>query len=493
MKPCITKDNNNHDVLIMGAGFAGIAMAAELKKAGVARFVVLEAESGIGGTWWLNRYPGCGCDVQSHLYSLSGAPNAHWSSEFAKRAEIQRYLEDIAQTQGLWPHIQLNCRVASARWDETANGWRVVDSTGQSHHSRCLVSAVGGLARPRTPDIPGLETFAGQTVHSQRWPDTLDVGGQRVGVIGTGASAVQFIPPVAQKAKHLTVFQRTPNWVLPKPDHPIRPIWQRLYQHVPVFRYLKRLRLFLLLETRLPAFTRWPKLSFFHRRRALRHLRQSIQDPKLQHKLVPDYAMGCKRVLMSNDYYPALARPNVALITDPIERVTSDGIVDQTGHHHALDVLILGTGFEATAPVPHGLVVGRHGQDLASVWDDGPSAYKGTTVSGFPNFFTLLGPNTALGHNSVLLMIEGQVRYVMAALKTMQDKRLQSIEVKDEAQQHWQRKLDQKLERAVWSQGGCQSWYLHPKSQRNTTLWPATTITFKHHTKRFDAAAYRCK
>ena len=477
----------------MGAGFAGIAMASQLKKAGIDRFIVLEAEDGIGGTWWLNRYPGCGCDVQSHLYSLSTHPNAQWSTEFARRAEIQAYLEDMVHAQGLSAHIRLKQRVESARWDEACQHWCVVDGQGQSHTSQCLVSAVGGLARPRLPNIPGLEKFAGQTVHSQRWPEALELTGQRVGVIGTGASAVQFIPPVAQKAGHLTVFQRTPNWVLPKPDHPIRPTWQRAYRRIPILRHLKRLTIFLLLETRLPAFTRWPKLSFFHRFKALRHLRKSIADPALRRQLTPDYAMGCKRVLMSNDYYPALAQANVSLITAPIDRITDHGVVDHTGHRHDLDVLILGTGFQATSPVPRGLIVGRNHQDLADLWEDGPTAYKGTTVAGFPNFFTLLGPNTALGHNSVLLMIEGQVRYVLDAVQTLQSRQLHSIEVKPDAQAAWQQRLDTKLNRAVWSQGGCQSWYLHPKSQRNTTLWPGSTIAFKRHTRRFDVAAYRCE
>ncbi len=482
-----------YDVLIIGAGFAGIAMASELKRSPSKRFIVLEAEAGIGGTWWLNRYPGAACDVQSHLYSLVGAPNANWSSEFARRGEIQAYLEDIAQREALWPHILLQRRVESGHWDEEAKHWSVTDSAGVTYTTRCLVSAVGGLARPQWPDIPGLGNFRGQTVHSQQWPNDLVLTNKRVGVIGTGASAVQFIPHVAKQAQSLTVFQRTPNWILPKPDRSIGPARRWAYRTLPWLRHIKRLGLFLLHEARLPAFTRWPALSVLHRHRALRHLRKTIQDPTLRQKLTPSYAMGCKRVLMSNDYYPALNQSHVALVTAPIAQVTPDGIVDASGRHHPLDVLILGTGFQATSPVPHGLVIGRKGQDLAAVWEAGPSAYKGTTVAGFPNFFTLLGPNTALGHNSVLLMIESQVRYVRAALTAMDAQTLQSIEVRAEAQQDWQEKLEKKLQRTVWSQGGCQSWYLHPKSGKNTTLWPGTTLRFKKQTRHFDRAAYRCE
>ncbi len=477
-------------LVIIGAGFAGIGLAIRLRRSGFEDFVVLDAESGVGGTWWVNRYPGCACDVQSHLYSLSFAPRADWSRRFAGRAEIQGYLEDLVVRHGLAPHLHLETRVVRARWHESEHAWRVHDQRGRVFAGRMLVSAIGGLSRPAWPDIPGLADFDGPVIHSQRWPDELNLKHQRVAVIGTGASAIQFVPHLQREARAVAIYQRSAQWILPRPDRAIAPWKQALYRRFPPARLALRLGQFVLLESRLPAFARWPWMTVLHRRKARRHLQRQVADPRLRAKLTPDYAMGCKRVLMSNDYYPAVAESNVELVTDPIERIEGREIIDRTGCRRTADLIILGTGFQATRPIPAGMIIGREGRDLAEVWAEGPQAYKGSTVAGFPNFFTLLGPNTALGHNSVLLMIEGQIRYLLDMLRFMQRHGETRIEVRNEAQRDWNENLQRRLARTVWNRGGCGSWYLHPRSGRNATLWPRFTSTFRWHCRRFDPAAY---
>ncbi len=479
-----------HSVLVIGAGFSGIGLAVRLQQAGIHDFLILEAESGVGGTWWLNRYPGCACDVQSHLYSLSFAARSDWSRQFPPRAEIQAALADLVDQQGLAGRILLNRRVVEARWDAHKACWRVLDAEGNSHQARVLVSAMGGLSRPARPNIPGLEDFSGPVIHSQRWPDDLDWQDQRVAVIGTGASAIQFIPRLQPGAAQLHIYQRSPPWILPKPDRPIQGWRRQLHARLPLYRRLVRLGLFVLLESRLPAFTRYPRLTAFHRWKARRHLHRQVGDAGLRARLSPEYAMGCKRVLLSNDYYPALAAANVELITSPIARVQADGVVDHAGHHRPADILVLATGFQAADPIPAGLIIGRDGLDLASAWQAGARAYKGSAVPGFPNFFTLLGPNTALGHNSVLLMIEGQIRYLISGLRWMKQQKLDWVEAREDATAAWDADLQQRLSRSIWRLGGCSSWYQHPNSGRIPTLWPRFTFTFRWLLRRFDPGAY---
>jgi len=479
----------HHRVIIIGAGFSGLGLAMRLRQQGDDDFLVLEQHEGVGGTWWVNRYPGCACDVQSHLYSLSFAPRSDWTRSFACREEIQSYLADCVERFGLESRIRLGCGLRQARWSEEQQAWRIVDEHGQHYQAQVLISAVGGLSRPLIPDLPGLDEFQGEVFHSQQWPDKADFSGQRVAVIGGGASAIQFVPQIAAVVDTLDFYQRTPQGILPKPDRPIRAWKRRLFQWLPPLRLLRRFSYYLLLESRLPAFNRSNKLTWLHRRKALRHLRRQIDDSALQQQLTPDYAMGCKRVLMSNDFYRSLNRPNVSVTTGAIKAIREHGVVDAAGVFRPADTLILATGFQATCPVPEGLIIGRDGRDLARLWADGPSAYKGSSVHGFPNFFTLLGPNTALGHNSVLLMIEAQIRYVLGALDLLRAGR-PSLEVRLAHQERWNQRLDETLERSVWSRGGCASWYLHPKSGRNTTLWPDFTLRFARHTSRFDPDAY---
>ena len=485
----MSRSSTDHlEVAILGAGFGGIGLAVRLQQAGHRRFRIFEASGGVGGTWWVNRYPGCACDVPAHLYSYSFAPNPGWSRRFAPRAEIQAYLEQVAEEHDLAPHLELDCRVERAEWDDKQGHWRIDDARGRRWTADVLVSALGGLSRPDWPNLPGLDDFGGRIVHSQQWPDGLDLERHRVAVIGTGASAAQIVPAIADSVERLDVYQRTPNWILPRPDGPIRPWQQRLYRRFPWVQKLVRFSIWLGSELRVPGLAWSSKLAGAHRALALWQLRRQVPDPKLRRALTPDYTIGCKRVLRSSDYYPALVRDNVELVSTPIERVESNGVVDSEGRLREVDTLILATGFRATSPVPEGLLIGRGGRDLAEQWADGPQAWRGVAVHGFPNLFLLMGPNTALGHNSVVLMIEAQIRFVLDALR--QRGRNGIVEVRESAQDEDNAWLDRRLASTVWNSGGCRSWYLHPVSGRNATLWPGFTFTYRRRLRRFVPSAF---
>ena len=489
-------DSSSHvRIAIVGAGFGGIGMAARLAQAGERDFVILEKSEGVGGTWWVNRYPGCACDVPSHLYSFSFAPNPNWGRRFAPRHEIQTYLERCVDQFRLRDHLRLNYSVHNMRWDESEQQWLITNQHGQQLTADIVVSAIGGLSRPAWPDIPGLEQFSGRLLHSQLWDESEDLQGQRVAVIGTGASAVQLVPEIADQVQHLCVYQRTPNWILPRPDRVIGARAQMRYRRLPWLQKLIRFSIWFNAELRVPGLLWSRKLAWGHKRLAQWHLRRQIGDRELQQKLMPDYDIGCKRVLLSSNYYPTLMQTNVELIDTPIarieERAGNHAIVDQKGGRRPVDTLILATGFQATEPVPTGMIVGRGGLDLNQVWGSGPQAYRGICVAGFPNLFLLLGPNTALGHNSVILMIEAQIKYILNALRHLQQHRLQTIEIRPEPQQQYNKKLQRRLRDSVWNDGGCGSWYLHPESGLNTTLWPGFTWQYRQMMKRFDADNYR--
>jgi cation diffusion facilitator CzcD-associated flavoprotein CzcO len=478
-------------VLIVGAGFSGIGMAIGLRKAGRRDFAICDKESGIGGTWWVNRYPGCACDVPSHLYSFSFEPNAGWSQRFSAQPEIRDYLADCVHRYDLHPHLRLNTEIVSLRWRQDTALWEAATAQGHILRARVVVAGTGALSQPEDrPDIPGLERFAGRVFHSQRWDERYAFGGKRVGVIGTGASAIQFVPHIQPQVAHLTVFQRSAPWILPKPDRRFAAVEKVLLRHLPGWRALTRLTLYLTAEARVLGFVFDPRLMLLHRWWASSLLRRQVADPELRRKLAPQYAMGCKRILMSNDYYPAIAADNVTLATERIVGIDRDGVRTADGAHHPLDALILGTGFKASAPFPHGLIVGIDGCDLTDAWRDGPQAYKGTTVSGFPNLFLLMGPNTGLGHSSVVYMIESQIAYVLDALRAMDSGGIKQIEVRAEAQKRFNERLQQRLQRTVWQRDGCSSWYRHPVSGRNVALWPGFTWRFRQETRQFDPDAY---
>jgi cation diffusion facilitator CzcD-associated flavoprotein CzcO len=484
-----TEARQDIDVVIVGTGFSGLGMAIALKQAGALRFVVLEQASEVGGTWRDNTYPGCRCDVKSHLYSFSFAPNPEWTNTFASQPEILAYLRGVADRFELRPFIRFDTRVTGASWDEATARWHV-DTERGGWSARFLVLGLGGLSRPAMPSLPGLERFAGRAFHSQQWDHAWPVEGKRVGVIGTGASAIQFVPHLAKAAAHLTVFQRTPPWILPHPGRALGPGTRWLLRTLPWLQRLWRWGIYWWNELTANGFLHANSVVLrIGARGARRHLEAQVASPELRAKLTPNYAMGCKRVLLSDDYYPALTRPNVELVTSPITEVLPQGVRTADGRVHEVDGLVYGTGFHATDPLGPLTITGRDGVSLREAWRDGLAAYRGTTVAGFPNLFLLVGPNTGLGHTSMVVMIEAQVRYAMAALATATTRQLRALEPLAAAQAAWNERLQARFGGTVWATG-CRSWYLDERG-RNAVLWPGFTFAFERATRRFDADAYR--
>ena len=475
-------------VVIVGTGFAGLGMAIRLKQAGFDDFTILDQADSIGGTWRDNHYPGAACDVPSHLYSFSFEPNAHWARSFGDQKEILAYLNHCADKYGLRPHMRLGTRVLGATFDERTGIWDVATSGGPLR-ARFLVVGSGPLSRPSYPEIPGLETFAGKTFHSARWDHSYSLEGKNVAVIGTGASAIQIAPAIAPRVARLDVFQRTPPWIVPKPDVAIPPRAQALFARAPSLQALARIAIYWLLEWRAYGFVVDPSFKRKAEAEASEYMASQVRDAALRARLTPNYALGCKRVLPSNDYFATVQRPNVELVTSGIERIVPHGIVTKDGRERALDAIVLATGFhaaEARAPFE---IRGKDGRDLDRVWESGAEAYLGTSVAGFPNLFFLVGPNTGLGHNSLVFMIEAQVKYVIDAIRTTRARNLKFVDVRAEVQRRYNAELQAKMARTVWSTGGCKAWYT-TRTGKNTTLWPGFTFDFRFRTRRFDGAAY---
>jgi cation diffusion facilitator CzcD-associated flavoprotein CzcO len=479
--------NEHFRVAIIGTGFAGLGMAIRLKQAGIEDFVVLERAGDVGGTWRDNTYPGCQCDVPSHLYSFSFAPNPEWSRTFSHQGEIWDYLRDCAERHGVTPHLRFDHEVLEAAWDDDAGRWRL-ETAGGDLTADVVVSGTGALSEPSIPALPGLEDFEGAAFHSAEWDHDYDLAGKRVAVIGTGASAIQFVPHIQPQVESLHLFQRTPPWVLPHNDRPISDGERRAYRRLPLLQRLMRSAIYWARETFVLNFVN-PRIAKLPELIGRRHLRQQVPDPELRRKLTPSYTFGCKRALLSNDYYPALTRPNVEVVTDGIAEVRANSVVAADGTEREVDAIIFGTGFRVQDMPVIDRVRGREGLTLAEKWRDSMQAYLGTTVSGFPNLFMLLGPNTGLGHTSVVVMVEAQIAYVMDALRAMDSHAWRSIEVREEAQRAYNKRLQKGLRGTVWNDGGCASWYLD-RSGRNTTLWPSFTWRFRERTRRFDPAPY---
>ncbi|HXZ18304.1 MAG TPA: NAD(P)/FAD-dependent oxidoreductase [Candidatus Acidoferrales bacterium] len=481
------------EVLIVGAGFSGLCMGIRLLQAGMKDFLIIEKSEDVGGTWYENRYPGCACDVPSHLYSYSFERNPGWTRMYASQPEIWEYLKSCVQRYGLAPYIRLGTRFCEATWDEAASLWRITAGDNLRIHARVLVSGIGALHVPRYPEIPGLERFGGPAFHSAEWRPDVDLTGKTVAVIGTGASAIQFVPQIVPRAGKLYLFQRTPAWIVPRRDFGISEKWRKRFENVPGLMWAFRKFLFFSLE--------WRVLSFLGNRRvrkhfegiARRHLEKSIADPKLRAKLTPNYEIGCKRILVSDDFYPSLEQPNVELVAEKIAEIRPKSIVTSDGAERAADVLIFGTGFQVTEAFLGMRLFGRGGFALHDAWRNGMSAYLGVSVSGFPNFFILLGPNTGLGHNSVVLMIEAQVGYVMECLKLMRRKKIAVMEVRAESQQHFVANIRDRMSQTVWQSGGCRSWYQDSKTGENTALWPGSVINYMHRTRTVADGEYDLK
>jgi cation diffusion facilitator CzcD-associated flavoprotein CzcO len=475
-------------VVIIGAGFGGIGMAIALKQAGIDDFVVLDRAGDLGGTWRDNSYPGLTCDVPSQLYSFSFRP-WRWSRRFPARDEILRYLRALVTEHDLGPHLRFSSGVAEAVFDDRTASWRLTLADGTELQATAVVSAVGQLGRPALPAIAGRDEFAGPSWHSGRWNHDVKLAGRRIAVVGTGASAIQFVPEIARVAAHVDVYQRSAPYVLPKPDRPYRAAELALFDHVPAVRKADRLRIFLYGELLTSGFVLSPKLLAGPMQVWRRHLNAQVTDPRLRAQCVPDYVMGCKRVVFSNDWYPALTQPHVDLVTDPIERIAPDGVVTADGSIRPADVIIYGTGFRAVDFLMPLRVTGLDGWQLEDAWRDGAQAYLGITVTGFPNFFLLYGPNTNLGGNSILYMLEGQIGYVLGAIRALDEGRLAWLDVRPDVQDKFTSWVTSASRRSVW-ETGCHSWYT-TAAGRNTNNWPDHTFLYRYRVRRFDLAAYR--
>ncbi|MEA2957659.1 MAG: hypothetical protein QOJ58_3159 [Alphaproteobacteria bacterium] len=468
------------NAVIIGAGFGAIGLGISLRAAGLTDFIVLEKSNRVGGVWRENSYPGAACDIPSHLYSFSFAPRADWPDRYANQADILAYLEDCARTHGLLPHIRFGTEVTEACWDETRSLWVVDTRGGTVFESPALITATGQLNRPARPHLPGIESFAGPVFHSAEWRHDVDLAGKRIAVIGTGASAIQFVPAIAPLADKLTVFQRSAAYVLPKSDK-VYPRWQRsLFAKMPGALWLSRAWTYLRHEARAFAFVTWPAALNIKRGAFRRHLEAGVTDPEKRRRLTPAYRLGCKRILISNDFFPAMDRPNVEVVTDPINEVRRDAIVGADGTAHKADAIILATGFTATDFLVPIRIAGRGGIDLHEAWRNGAQAHLGIAVAGFPNFFMLYGPNTGLAHNSVVYMLECQIRYVIACLKRLRDG-ARALEVRDDVQARSNARVQRRMTRTIWLRG-CTSWYLDAAG-RNTVSWPGYSFEFAWRTR----------
>ncbi|MCE9575860.1 MAG: NAD(P)/FAD-dependent oxidoreductase [Deltaproteobacteria bacterium] len=464
-------------------------MAIALRKAGITDFVILERDGAIGGTWRDNTYPGVACDVESHLYSYSFAPNPGWSRAYAPGPEINAYLQRVAREHGVLPHVELSAEVASVVRDDARRLWQITTTAGVRYTADIVVAATGGLCNPAWPDVPGMAQFRGTSLHSAQWRADAPLDGARVAVIGTGASAIQIVPALAPRVAQLTVYQRTPPWIIPRRDRAFGSVARAAFAKVPGLRRAYRASLYWRHELRAIAFTRDRRLLKLGERMARAHLARQVADPALRATLTPSYALGCKRVLISNDYYPALCRPNVELVPGAVRAVTATGVVGGDGALRPHDAIVYATGFAVHEYVSRIQLVGRGGVTIAAAWQDGAAAYLGASVPAFPNLFLLVGPNTGLGHNSMLLMIEAQVAYVTGAIQFLRTGVARTVEVRADTVARYDAELQARLATTVWDQGGCRSWYLDPGG-RNSILWPGFVHEFVRRTRRFDPSAY---
>ncbi|MDY0911547.1 NAD(P)/FAD-dependent oxidoreductase [Rathayibacter festucae] len=477
------------DVVVVGAGFAGIGAAARLARRGDVSFALLERADRVGGTWRDNRYPNVSCDIPSHLYSYSFAPEPDWTAFYAPGAEIQAYLERVVERERLAPQLYLGTDVLEMTFDELAGRWRVRTSRGD-FDAAVLVVCAGRLSEPRLPDVPGLEDFAGPVFHSARWRDDVDLDGARVGIVGSGASAVQIVPHLAERAAEVVLFQRSAPYVVPRRNRAYPPAERRALARAPGAVERLRAELFWRAELGFAGRVGVPDAIDRLRAEALGHLAAQVADPALRAVLTPDYEIGCKRVLLSDDYYPALAQPHVQVVPGPLHRIEGSAAIGDDGVAHEVDALVLATGFLATRPPFARRIRGRGGELLADRWGDGMSAYDSTAVHGFPNLFVINGPNASLGHNSAVHMIESQIEYVLAALEHREAAGVDLLEVTAEAEAAALARLDALSADTVWTNGGCESWYVDSASRRLTLLWPDFAFAFREELGRFDPSAY---
>ncbi len=478
-------------IVIVGSGFSGLCAAILLKKAGIHDFTILEKAAGLGGTWRANTYPGAACDVQSHLYSYSFEPNPGWSRAFSQQHEILAYLERCAAKYGLHPHLRCGAEVIGATFDDTTDSWTIrIRGDAAPLRARAIILGNGALHLPAYPDVPGLASFGGKVFHSAAWDHGFALDGKRVAVIGTGASAIQFVPQIAPRVSKLHLFQRTPPWILPKPDRAMTARERWAMARLPGVHWLRRSALYWSMEARVVPLVYDPRVLALGERFARRFIASQIADPALRDRVTPRYRMGCKRVLISNDYYPALTRDNVELVTDGITEVTTRGVRTRDGAEREVDAIILGTGFRVADYLSAMELRGRGGIDLNDTWRASLQSYLGITVAGFPNLFLLMGPGTGLGHNSMIFMIEAQARYAVQAIAKLRAAKLSSIDVRPEVQARFHAELRRKAQGTVWT-SGCASWYQAPSG--DLVVWPGFTFDYWRRTRRVELADYELR
>ncbi|WP_146348187.1 flavin-containing monooxygenase [Phaeobacter marinintestinus] len=479
---------NTTDLLIVGAGFGGLIMAIEARKRGIRDIVILEKADEVGGTWRENTYPGVACDVPSHLYSMASHPNPDWTTAYAGGGEIQAYIQRVAQDEGLYDLCRFKRTFKSAKWDGAQ--WQIDTEGGERWSAKVFVSALGPLHVPQIPALPGADSFLGPCFHSAQWDHDVDLTGKRVAVVGSGASVIQFVPEIAKTAGRVSVFQRSAPYVIPRPDGPISPIWRTLYRALPFTRQLRRQSIYHMMEMRHGVFMGKEKAVNFAMNLWRKGMERSITDPEMRNALTPDYRIGCKRILSSNAWYKALARDNVDLIPSGVARIDRTRVIAATGESIEADVLIWGTGFQVTDALERLDITGDGGHSLAETWKDGVSAHLGVSVAGFPNLFFLLGPNTGLGHNSVVLMIEAQVEHICRLLDQMKQSGTAAIEPLESAQADFAGEMSDRLSESVWQNGGCASWY-QDASGHTPVLWPGTVGEYRKRMRAAGIEQYR--
>lgn len=484
-----TKGYRKVKVVIVGAGFGGLCMAIKLKEAGISDFIILEKGLDVGGTWRDNTYPGAACDVQSHLYSFSFEGNPDWSRRYPGWKEIQSYIHRTTDKYNIRPFVQFNSEVMASEFNEKTGRWLVTLNDGSQVDTQHFILATGPLHVPSIPKIPGLNTFKGKQFHSAQWDHEFDLDDKNVVSIGTGGSAIQYLPEIAPKVKNLSVFQRTPAWVLPRDMRGYSDFNKKLFKTFPLMRKLHRMRLFATNESRVfPIF--YKNLARPVQFLAKSFLNMQLKDPALRKKLTPKYTIGCKRILISNKYYPMFKRENVDLITDGIKEVRAHSIIDSNGKEHPADAIIFGTGF-VTDPriyLKGFTLTGLPGRDIHKDWEKGTESYYGVSVEGYPNMFQLLGPNTGLGHNSVIFMIENQVEYVVKCIKKMDDKDAKYMDIKVTEQTSFNEGLQSRFKGTVWT-SGCQSWY-QAGDGKNFFIWPGSTLRYQRELRNIDYNVY---
>jgi cation diffusion facilitator CzcD-associated flavoprotein CzcO len=483
-------DRRRLEVGIVGAGFGGVGMGIQLAQRGDCDFTIFERGATVGGVWRANSYPGAACDVPSHLYSFSFAPGHDWSSRYAPRGEILRYLEACVERFGLRPHLRLETEIVGAGFDPAEGRWTLRAEDGSEHAFDVLVTACGQLTRPAIPEIPGAGEFDGPSFHSAEWDHDVGLAGKRVAVVGTGASAIQFVPEIAPLAERVTIYQRSAPWIVPKADRPYSEWERRLFERFPLRVAASRLGFFSFLEGGTYGFTGHPWVLRPLQRVADKMRREELADPELRAKATPDYAMGCKRVLISNDWYPTLARPDVELLNGRVERITKSGVVGADGVEREADVIIYGTGFQTHNFVAPMEVTGLDGRSLDDVWSERPEAFLGTTITGFPNMFVLYGPNTNHGAGSVPYTLECQFRYVVDAVRRLREGGFRYLELRPEAQAEWRREMEERSAKTVWMSGGCTNWYVTADGV-NTNNWPGPWLEYRLRTHRLNPGHYR--